>query len=213
MLKLLLKMLLACAIIFINLNLAKAQDYFITMRGDSIACRITNPNASGKHRYQRGENAIEPIELSPYDTKRYYIASKKALYRSVFQSNDSRPVFMLVTASGGISTYYYNGTGEKANWVAGGNTAINGQPQVMMVNANPSYAGLYIAKGLADTAMLIKPSGVANGPNKEQQKAAFAQMLMDKKEIYDKFIADGGFSVGTVKKYVQLYNEATKGSK
>jgi len=181
------KTLYLAALIFVTCILPavslKAQDYVITAKGDSIPCKITRP-LLGNFRYKSADMA-DAVKINPEEIKTFYSAKRKALYRSVVLDS-SDPVFMVVVEDGPISLYQYVYTN------------YNG-------TTTTTTTVWYVGKN-SDSVVELKTSGMFLSTGKKARKDALGEMLMDKKEVYDKYIAEDKFSFAQIREIVHLYN-------
>ena len=162
----------------------KAQDYVITVKGDSIPCKVNKP-LLGAYKYKTSA-MNESVKIKPEEIKEYYFSKRKELYRSVFRDSTSYPVFMTVVEKGPISLYQfiytnYNGT------------------------TTTSTAVWYVGKN-SDIVLELKTTGLFLSEGKQSRKDALANMLADKKDIYDKYKAEDKFSFAQIRNIVHLYN-------
>jgi len=170
---------------------AQAQDYpdyVITVKGDSIPCRITDP-LIGRGRY-KDSTMPAAVRITADRIKEYYISDGKQLYRTVYINDDKIPEFLRVLENGTISLYqeidkYYSslygpGPSTIENWLVGKNT---------------------------DHVIYFKKSSFNfKGAGRGKRKAEFAALLADNKKVYDKFLADDDFSFNEIQNIVHLYN-------
>lgn len=162
----------------------KAQDYVITVKGDSIPCRISAP-LIGKMKY-KVDSMGESKKIKPDEIREYYIARKNDRERAVYKDSTGRPWFMTVIEKGRISLYqvitiyYHNGlTTSSTEW--------------------------YVGKG-SDYVSDLKTSSLFSLKSKRKRKDIFAEMLKDNKAVYDKYMADDKFSFKQIRNLVHLYN-------
>jgi len=174
-------------------NVDKAfADYVITMKGDTLACRVTFPLFStGKDNYKTVEMKRSQSIL-PEEIKEYYVSRKKILFRSVYKPGKKKPIFFRVIENGNINLYEQILT--TSSPMAGTSTW-----------SYSSTTNWYIAKG-SDTVKELKTSGWFLPRSKKGRKDDFAEMIMDKKDVYDKYIADDKFSFKQLRQLVHLYN-------
>lgn len=162
----------------------KAQDYVITVKGDSIPCSISTP-LIGRVKY-KVDSMGESKKIKPDEIREYYIARKNDRERAVYKDSTSRPWFMTVIEKGRISlyqlitTYYHNG----------------------MTTSNTEW---YVGKG-SDYVSDLKSSSLITFKSKRKRKDIFAEMLKDNQAVYDKYIAEDKFSFKQIQNLVHLYN-------
>lgn len=164
---------------------ANAQsDYVITVKGDSIACKVSTP-LIGSVKY-KDATMSESEKIKPDEIKEYYIARKNILHRSVFSDSSSKPVFMTVVEKGKISLFEmvyttYNGV------------------------TSTSTTAWYVSKG-SDYVSDLKTSSLFMGKARQKRKDDFAEMIMDNKDVYNKYKTDDKFTFNQIKNLVHLYN-------
>lgn len=181
---------LSLALLVASVMSARAQkgDYVIPTKGDTIWCHISNPLIGAMNYKVEGS---EPVKISPEHISEYYRAGKKWLCRAVYQERKTKPVFMTVAENGPISLYEvvhtsYNGTSVSSvkNWFVGKKS---------------------------NHVSLLKTSGlVLTGKSHKERKDDLAEMLKDKKEVYDAYIAEDKFSFKQIKNLVHWYNTGKK---
>jgi hypothetical protein len=171
--------------IMIIASIANAQtDYVITIKGDSIACKVNIPLV-GAPKY-KGDAMSKSEKIKPDEIKEYFIARKNLLKRSVFVDSTSDAQFLTVIEKGKISlfelmTSVYNGmsTTTTTTWYAG--------------------------KG-SDHVSALKTSSLFLNKGRQQRKDDFAEMLADNKDVYNKYKAEDKFSFKQIRNLVHLYN-------
>ncbi len=174
-------------VLICNLS-AKAQksDYVITDHGDTIKCHIED---SGRPKYKTS-NAVKAdyIKISADNVQEYYIARKKSFYRRVYiDKSNARVRFLKIIERGPISIYLQVENHPNLTW-------------------NSQFDEWYIGKN-SDTVKMLKSSGVAIFTKSEKKiKKELAELLKDKKEVYDKFITDGKSDFDDIQNIVHLYN-------
>ncbi|WP_183562696.1 hypothetical protein [Mucilaginibacter sp. SP1R1] len=179
------KVLLCGVILLITFNArAQDQDYVITLKGDTIHCKVSK-SIFGAFSYKApGMDDSKRIKID--DIKEFDIAKKKTLYTLVHRDDKNKPEFMEVVEKGNISLYqvtYYSysqyGSTTTTNWFVGKRS---------------------------DTVSLLKTNGLFATRSRQQRKDSFSEMLKDKKEIYDKYVAEDKFSFEQIANLVHLYN-------
>lgn len=183
---------IAIALSVLTLRLkAQDQDYVIPVYGDTVKCTITRPFMSDNGRYQAaGMRSSKKIRIE--EIKEYYISKDKKLYRAVFKSR-TNIVYMEVLENGDISLYEQFNQG----------SYVNGS-----FYANSSSVW-FIGKG----SIIVTPIndyGVAVSNlfanRKKKRINEFAELIRDKKLVYDKFIADNTFNNTEIRNIIHLYN-------
>jgi hypothetical protein len=178
------KTLIFIAAVTLTFN-AKAQtDYVITVKGDSIPCKITTPLV-GRPKY-KVDSASDSKKIKPDEIREYYIARKDFRERSVYTDSNSKPIFVTIIEKGRISLYelvtshYNNGfTTTTTEWYAG--------------------------KG-SDYVTDLKTSSLFLFKSKKKRKDIFGEMLSDNKAVYDKYVGEDKFSFKQIRNLVHLYN-------
>jgi hypothetical protein len=185
------KILIAQAIIFIaaitlTFSANAQSDYVITVKGDSIPCKISTPLFGGI-KYQSATMS-EPKKINPDEIEEYYITGQNVLHRAIFIDNNRKPVYSTVVEKGRISLFEMVYT----------TTNFNGA-----MATTTTTKTWYITKG-TDHAKSLKSTGIFFGRSK--RKDDFAEMLNDNKGVYDKYMAEDKFSFGQIRNLVHLYN-------
>jgi hypothetical protein len=185
--------------IFLSLpSLVKAQnnDYVITTNGDTLACKISELGWVHNGNYKTEQmKTKKQIQLS--EIKEYYISKHNVIYRKVYKrANKPRSAeYLRVVENGKINLY------EEIN-----NTTYMSASGGMYSNSSSEW---YISKN-SDTAKVLKSSDMSLATlffkSKEKRKNDFAEMIMDNKEVYDKYLADDKFSFKQIRDLVHLYN-------
>jgi hypothetical protein len=164
---------------------AKAQtDYVITVKGDSIACKVSTPLIGGPKYKSDAMNKSEKIK--PDEIKEYFIARKNLLTRSVFVDDAPDSQFLTVIEKGKISLF------ELVNSVYNG---------MSTTTTTTWYAG----KG-TDHVSALKTSALFFNKGRQQRRDNFAEMVADNKDVYDKYKAEDKFSFKQIRNLVHLYN-------
>ena len=193
------KVFITNALIFITaitltFNANAQSDYVITVKGDTIYCKISSP-IFGDLKYQ-GAAMSESKGISFYEIKEYYIAKDKILNRAVYLPEHRLPQFMTVLESGKINLYE-----QTINY-----TQVSSAPGGMSYST--SSTEWFVGKG-TDTVKGLKYDDLTLTPSfksKKSRKNDFAEMLKDNKTVYDKFNADDKFSGGEIRNLIHLYN-------
>lgn len=179
----LIKMLLGGITLLVTFNAsAQDQDYVITLKGDTIRCKVSK-SIFGAFSYETPEmNGSKRIKTN--DIKEFI--RKKTIYASVHRDDKNKSEFMEVVEKGVISLYqvtYYSysqyGSTSTTNWFVGKKS---------------------------DTVSILKTNGLFATRSRQQRKDSFSEMLKDKKEIYDKYVAEDKFSFEQIENLVHLYN-------
>ncbi|PTR01368.1 hypothetical protein C8P68_101602 [Mucilaginibacter yixingensis] len=166
---------------------AQKKDYIINTKGDTIWCNISNPLLSKiKYTTADGQSATVTTET----VSEYYCIGKKIRRRAVYVENKTEPEFLTVLENGSISLYEAVAT--NYNGISGSSVTV-----------------WFISKD-SDQADLIKTSGAIIGKSEKDLKDTLADMLKDKKEIYDAYITEDKFSFKQIQKLVHWYNTGEK---
>ena len=178
------KALIFITAIILTFNANAQSDYVITVKGDSIPCKISIP-LIGSNKY-KSDAMSGPEKIKPDVIKEYYIARKNFRQRAVFRDNSTKPTYMTVIERGKISLYemvysnYYNGmTTTTVTW--------------------------YVSKG-SDNVSDLKTSALFSFKSRQTRKDDFAEMLKDNKVVYDLYISEDKFSFKQIRNLVHLYN-------
>jgi hypothetical protein len=179
-------------LLFFTFNLkAQNRDYIITVKGDTINCKIIGEK-------YKAEGMDNPKHISFYEIKEYYIAKDNILNRAVYLPEHRLPQFMTVLESGKINLYEHTKEYYHMNSFAGG------------MSYSTYITEWYIAKE-TDTVAIIKNSDIFLGAiffkPKKTRKNDFAEMIKDNKVIHDKFIAEDKFSIAQIRNLIHLYNQ------
>jgi len=179
---------------------AKAQnsDYVITTNGDTLACTITTPAFVQNGKYKTsGMDKSKQILMS--EIKEYYISKDSALFRKVYKrpGKTGSAKFMVVLENGKINLY------EEIINTTYMNPGMNGG---MYTNSSTTW---YLSKG-SDTLKAIKNADFSISAlffkSRKSRENEFAEMIMDNKKVYDKYLADDKFSFKEVRNLVHVYN-------
>ena len=180
------KLLLFSASILVTLN-ANAQrywDYVITVKGDSIPCKVDYAFLGGPWQYKTNTMS-KPKAINTDEIHQVYVAEGNKLYEPVYNDDKKRSEYLIILEKGKICLY-------ELIYIL--YTQNNGQSEV---------TEWYIGKG-ADHVQYLKGSGIDLGRGK--RKMDLAEMLKDDKNVYDKFLADDSFSFDEIRNIVHLYN-------
>jgi hypothetical protein len=185
--KIAIKILFFGIIVLFALNVS-GQDYVITVKGDSIPCKVrVSLLLQGDIRYK--SEAMSSFErIKPTEIKEFYVASKNELHHSVFTDSKSEPEFKHVIEKGKLSLF------EQTTYSWGSTmNSYSGTMNSMMYSSRALYVG--------------KSSDYVIELSKKQSRDKFAEMLKDNKDVYDKFINEDKFSFEQIKKIIHLYNQ------
>ena len=171
---------------------AKSQnkDYVITNKGDTLYCIITFPLFSKYGKYQTAD-ATETKQIKLHEIKQFYSAKKKSVMRRIYRrlEDEGSAEFMQLVEQGEI------------NLLQEVTTTYNAYSGI-----STSTTQWYVSKW-SDNVVVIKTSGLSIFfKSRQSRKNDFADLLMDKKEVYDKFIKDNKFSFSDIQNIVHLYN-------
>jgi hypothetical protein len=165
-----------------------AQDYVVTLKGDTIPCQLS-VTPTGNIKYKT-DNATDLVKMNQCCIVDYYIARKKTLKRFVFINSDEnewRPELVNVIENGKISLY----------------ESVDVSPTY---NGEPSLSTVWsVGKG-TDSARTVITSSMFGSATKQSRKDELSKMLMDNKDVYNKYIADDRFSFKQIRNIIHLYN-------
>jgi len=183
------KIILLSIVVMLTFKLnAQSQDFVVTIKGDTIPCQLSlTPTGNIKY---KTDNSADLDKLQQCCIVDYYIAKKKTLKRFVFvnyNENDWRPELVNVIENGKITLY------ESVDVTP----TYNGAPTLSTV----WYAG----KG-TDSARTVKTSSMFGATTKQSRQDELGKMLMDNKDVYNKYIADDRFSFKKIRDIIHLYN-------
>jgi len=189
------KKLLFFASLFFALNTNAQQnekrywDYVIKVNGDSIRCNVSAP-LIGSVKYQ-SVTMSKPEKIKLDSIKEYSLTTEQKIYRKVYRDGSAKPVFMVVIEKGKIGLYELIHT----------NTTM-GYGGAMTTTSTRDW---YVGKN-SDNVTGFKSSGIFLGKSRQSRKDLLAEMLKDKPEIYNKYMADDKFSFKQIRNLIHLYN-------
>jgi hypothetical protein len=161
-----------------------AQDYIVNTKNDTLKGEFI-----GSKFKAIGWDKARRIDFS--NIKAIYTAKDDNLKRAVFKSKDADPEFMMILEKGKINLYEEH---------------IN---ELVMNGGMVEITQWYVAKG-TDTVTLLKTSDYSIGSvfikSRKGRKNDFAEMIMDNKEIYDKYLSDDKFTFREIRGLIHLYN-------
>lgn len=166
------------AVLFTFKAQAQMEDYVITTKGDTLKCNISS-SLFGAAKYQLSGQFEKKMGA---DIKEYYVRRNNFRNRAVFIGDDKRASFLEVVENGNISLYrivYRHNYSTTTQW--------------------------YVGKG-SDHVSILKSSSLLLGKSRKDRKDDFADMLKDKPEVYDKYMAEKKFSFNAIQNLVHLYN-------
>jgi len=169
-------------------------DYIITVKGDSIPCRITDRMFS-EVIYIDSKKAI-PEKMTWDLVKEFYLNDSNELYRAVYINNYKVPNRLQVIENGKISLYQILETSDSFHAAT---------PTFNSYSTTHTATTWYVGKG-SDHVKILKFNGLTFENTRAERKADFAKLLVDNKNVYDKFDAEDDFSFSGIQKIVHLYN-------
>ena len=182
------------ALITITFKATAQSDYVITVKGDSIPCKISR-SFIGIMKY-KSATMTESESIEPDVIKEYYVAKKNILHRAVFKEGSNSPMYMTVIEKGKISLF------EEIVVSSSIATYGFGAP----TTTRTSVEEWYISKG-SDNVSKIKTTDIVLLINsKQKRKDAFGDMLKDNKAVYEKYLNDDKFTFKQIQNLVHLYN-------
>jgi len=189
------------AFLFILSISAKAQDndYVINNHGDTILCKIKTPAFGGDPRYQPlNAPKDDYTKISIENIKEYYLSDPQVAFRRIYKDSTGKgpnPVFMRPLERGEISIYLE----DVSSSYAGAKGPYTVQSAVWFITKN------------SDTASAIKTAVVGIiKDSRDNRKDVLAELLKDKKGVYDKFIKDDKFKPRDIRNIIHLYNTTPK---
>lgn len=187
-----LKKMFVLSIIMLFSSILKAQymsvvnsDYVITAKGDSIFCDVSKPFI-GKYSYRQFDDR-KSKKILPAEIKEFYLGEKNETYRPVYTPGSNRPEFLEVLEKGAIKLYVK----EVITYSYGG--------------ASSSTTVWYVSKG-SDTVNELKTSSLFLPKSRKERKNELAEMLIDKKDVYNKYISDDKFNFDQIRSIIHFYN-------
>ncbi|SDF06320.1 hypothetical protein SAMN05216464_112106 [Mucilaginibacter pineti] len=183
-----LKALFCVAVLLFTLK-TQAQDYIITMKGDSIPCKTNRALGGVKFRYQTSEMKSNKT-IKPTEIKEFKNSEENVILRSVVIKGEDNPKFLALVERGTISLYYVLGRRHVNHYG--------------FLNVTDAIDELYVSKG-SDTVTLLK-SNLVTELTRDQLRHNFAKLLIDKKSLYDRFLANDGYATFYLYKIVHFYN-------
>ncbi|RYZ95328.1 MAG: hypothetical protein EOP47_26045 [Sphingobacteriaceae bacterium] len=166
---------------------AKAQqhDFVITNNGDTVQCKLKFAFFGGAPSYQT-DTLGEFIKIKS-DKIRYFRSFKDGKTRraakAVYINGSKKRRFIDIVQEGEIMMYKMVQTGY--NYV--------------------QTTTWYAAKG-TDTLTELKTSAILATTSRKSRKEFLKDILKDKPEIYDKYVADDSFSFAAIGDLIYLYN-------
>jgi len=171
------------------------SDYVITTKGDTIHCNVDRP-LIGKPRYQ-SKTMSKDEKITPDNISEYSYNFFGKLYRAVYRDDHPTKEFLEVVENGPISIY------EIVRATPGPGVSI-ATGASLMLSVTSSARDWFIGKN-SDNVHSIKSSLYLMG-NHNGRKDEFGEMLKDKPDIYNKYMADDKFTFKQIKNLVHLYN-------
>lgn len=177
-----------CSVVHLNKIYAQSQDYVITNKGDTLKGQFT-----GKRFKANGWDKAKRLHL--YDYKEIFHADDSTFMQAVVISGTGEPEFMRVIEKGKINLYMgatnnmYMVPGPYGGW-AGGSTEH-----------------LFVSKG-TDTVKELDYSafGTIQFKSKKKRINVLSEMLMDNKDVYEKFVTEDKFTPVQIENLIHLYN-------
>ena len=186
------------AFLLVLSTFAKAQDndYIINNHGDTIQCKIKTPALGGEPKYQP-INALHDayVKITIEEIKEYYLSDPQITFRRIYiDSTKAGPAvaFMRPMERGTISIYLCE---TSTSYYTFHNTYYS-FPAIQW----------YVTKN-SDTATLLKTSlpGIIK-TSKGERKDVLAELLKDKKDVYDKYVKENKFDSKYILNIIHLYN-------
>lgn len=171
--------LLSMITFIVNAQPKNYWDYIITTKGDTVRCHIDKP-LIGKAKYQ-SRTMAKPEKITTDSVREFYYQFDHVYYRAVYIDSAVQKTFLEIIEKGPITLY-----------------------EVETSNGNTIKTDWYISKN-TDTAKSLKSSSYLMG-RARLRRDEFGEMLKDKPDIYNKYIADEKFSFKQIQKLVHWYN-------
>ncbi|SDF06352.1 hypothetical protein SAMN05216464_112107 [Mucilaginibacter pineti] len=174
------------ALLFTQSLRAQDQDYLLTLKGDTLFGKVSQSSVDHtKFKYKTAK--MKKAEDITVDSIKEFTCNRIPLVmRAVTMEGVKKPVFMIVVEKGAISLY------SLMEWNA------------MESNRIHSSMEFYVSKN-CDSVRLLKSNYNTDKP-KEQILDEFAELLKDKKSIYDKFKAKEYYNFTYLFKLIHFYN-------
>lgn len=189
---------LSLNIIFFSAYFAKAQnvtqyhDYVIPLRkDDTIMCAIKTPFLSTDPVYTTS-SSDKSIRILSYQIREYYIMEEDMHYLAVHKNGRRETEFMKAIEKGPINLLE-----EQA-------IRTSGMPGTGGVFSNTT-TNWYIGKGI-DTVRILKTSDLFSIKSKKARKNILTDLIKDKQEVYDKYLADDSFTFEELRSLIHFYN-------
>jgi hypothetical protein len=171
-------------------NETQYADYVIKLNGDSVRCTISTP-LFGFMKY-KSASMNKPQKVTTDSIKEYSIAVDHKIYRRVFRDGLKKPEFMNVIENGTICIY------EVLQ-----NTTYSGPG--LTLGAGATVRDWYVGKN-SDKVTALKSSSMFIADSRKARKDLFKDMLEDKPDIYNKYVADKKFTFKQIRSLIHLYN-------
>lgn len=159
----------------------KTPDYVITVKGDTIRCKINTPFLGSAVEYALSDGSLTPLEDTTY-VREYYITKKKLLKRAV-SSNNKNFIYLPVVENGPISLYEL----ERYPNPRGG-----------------AVIDWYVGKDRKNIS-LLKSNSITSTARKEREDM-LAGLLKDNQAAYNMYITKKKFTFDSLIDIVHFYN-------
>ena len=178
---------------------AQDQDYVITIKGDTVKCKIKKQFLGGL-RYKNGK-MMGAVDISSENIRGYFLHKDNTSWQSVINEEDKHEVadstkheFMEVLEKGKICLF-------QEIWSETyGNIGYNYQR-----NLSSSGTNWYVSTG-SDTVTQIKTNAGWLAKSRKDRKKYVAALFSDNQAVYNKFIAGDDFSFDQLRNLIHLYN-------
>jgi hypothetical protein len=165
-------------------TIVRDSDYVIKMTGDTIKCHVNTPFIGAISYTTDGD--ISSTKIKANEHKEYFVSRKNVTYRSVTKKGKNKPLFLRLVEKGDICLY------EEIVY----SYSMYGSSSVTIWHVSKK----------SDVVEQLKFSSLI-AFNKQSRKTAFADMIMDNKAVYDKYLAeDKKFTFDQIQSLVRLYN-------
>ena len=170
--------------------LAQSPGYVIQRNNDTIRCHVKNAMFGGAK--YKSSDGFQKISID--NIREYQLTKDSSIHEAINLKDGADPEFVLVLERGKICLYVqyiytYTGTTSTTttNWYAIKNNA---------------------------PAVMIKTNGLnLFGPDHNDRKNEFFNLIKDDSKIASAYTAENSFSFNTIRKYIQQYNQAASSQK
>ena len=173
-----------------------AQEYVITIKGDSIPCKIKFP-FGGSVKY-KSDTMQKFNKVNTDEIKEYYSSDDSSLYRAVYVDNSKKPTFLEVVEKGKINLYQEVISSPPHSVTTGIAFSITAQNTIWYISKGSNYVQQLKNSNYTITGLFEK--------SRQKRENDLIEKIMDNKPVYEKFIADDSFSYKEIRNIIHLYN-------